>query len=549
MKFPRPLLLKKELHQNSLFYLFPLPFVLALAVLKITCAFAGLPWLIPLFSVGVPFTLAVAYGLQAFDIEEDQQTRDFLLVKPLSILRIVTEKYLIGLTILLFWAVTFWWLCGSSYFELPQALSVGSWAGWLILAGIILTYSCSFLAGLWIQGPKKLLAVLLLTPLMLGWAFLAWSSWATFFLHNFTLQQTSWVIPLFLIVIAFAVSGSIILLTFQTVIWLLQQRPSLRETPGLTCSILPPVLLLLLGLLLNLALAVPLRISNFIGAELFGLEKPAFWTLEGAWNPRNNLLAVSGPNYRIALASLGKTPKVLYQSDTEKKGIIPVLAWSPRGDLLAFEEDGKIYLLNTREKQKPVWVGNGTNPCWSQTGEALLFASAESYTTEAPTKEHSILLFHQVFYHVDIKTGIVRPYLEFDAVGNHWTWDDANDAIWYVSPAGELVRVTLKEGFSFHPVPGVPSGRPIIYARFYRVNHPSPKFIVTLYYLNQNKRQHVDVYFYLLDPVKAMIKPLHHESGLNLTTLILHPQTGTYLLGRNGAFTKRQIPKFREVLQ
>ena len=39
--------------------------------------------------------------------------------------------------------------------------------------------------------------------------------------------------------------------------------------------------------------------------------------------------------------------------------------------------------------------------------------------------------------------------------------DDAND-IWYVSPAGELVRVTLKEGFSFHPSRSL---RPAYYLR------------------------------------------------------------------------------------
>ena len=116
----------------------------------------------------------------------------------------------------------------------------------------------------------------------------------------------------------------------------------------------------------------------------------------GVPEPQEQSPAVSGPT----TGSLWLLSVKHQRSSTKghrEKGNNTCFSLSPWGDLLPFEEDGKIHSLNTRES-KPVWVGNGTNPRWSQTGEALLFASAESYPTEAPTKEHSIL-FHQVFYY------------------------------------------------------------------------------------------------------------------------------------------------------
>lgn len=546
MTRPQLLLWKKELRQNSLFYLFPLPFIIALAFLKLTGAATGLSWLVPVFSVAIPFTLAVAYGLQAFDIEEDKQTRDFLLAKPLSIWRIVLEKYLIGIMVLFFWNSLFWWLTPSDLFQFPQTESVGSWSGWLIIAGVLLTYSCSFLTGLGVHGPKKLLAVLLTAPLTLAWAFLSWSSWTTILLHNFTLRQTPGLTPALVLIFALAVCSSLVFVMISAAAWLLQQRPSFREHRGLTAAIFPPIILLLTGLLLNITVATPLRTSSLIGLELFGLEKSAFWALEGDWNPKNNLLAVSGPNYRIGLADPGQKPEVLYQSNSKNQGIIHAPTWSPNGNYLAFEEEGKIYVLNAHEKSAPIWIGDGTNPCWDHLGNALLFLSAESHAKQIQTEYGPLLIFHQLYYRADLKTSMVRPHLEFDAEGNHWTWDDTKDTIWYVSPAGKLISANLN-GVSSHPILNTPSDQRLIYAKFYRINHASPKFIVTLYYINQNK-QHIDVYFHLLDPDKPVITPLHKELGLDLTTLIFHPQTGSYLIGKNGAFTKRQIPKYGEVI-
>ena len=94
-------LFSKEFRQNLIIYLVPYFCLLLFYFLRISQTNLIANNWINILVLTVPVALAGAYGLQAFDMEEDGQTRDFLLTKPLSVKQIINAKFIIGLTVLI----------------------------------------------------------------------------------------------------------------------------------------------------------------------------------------------------------------------------------------------------------------------------------------------------------------------------------------------------------------------------------------------------------------------------------------------------------------
>ena len=85
-------LLKKEFRQNYLIYIIPIVIWFGLYLVKfqqmglITATWQNI------LAIAVPIALAISYGLQSFDLEENGQTRDFLLTRPLAVSEIIHAK-------------------------------------------------------------------------------------------------------------------------------------------------------------------------------------------------------------------------------------------------------------------------------------------------------------------------------------------------------------------------------------------------------------------------------------------------------------------------
>ncbi|MGE5598718.1 MAG: hypothetical protein ACM3XS_05005, partial [Bacteroidota bacterium] len=332
-------LVRKELRQNALVYLAPAVFWLPLIYLRLQGALRDLPaWLDSVVVLAVPLTLAVAFGLQAFDIEVDRQTRDFLLVKPLSARRIAAEKYLLGLVVLFGWIFLFLWVYDPSYLEWPKPLPVSTWLAGLSFLWAVVAYGLSFYVGLAVPGPKKLLAAAVAGALGICWAFFAWSSWNTFFMHRPALAINPGLRQDLFFAAGLAVLFVSIGACKQAAVWFLRGRPRLRlGRPPLLYPVLALVFLAV-GLILNLYPAPPLRAAGFLGLELFNLE-PSFWCASGAWRPGAMELAVAGPDGALGLARLGRKPRVILARGTGENKPLEDLAWSPDGRYLAYCRD------------------------------------------------------------------------------------------------------------------------------------------------------------------------------------------------------------------
>ncbi len=94
-------LAQKEIRQNAVLFFLPVGLYLLLVAARFFPA-VGLPQrYLDLLATALPAALAAAFGLQAFDAEENTQTKDFLLTKPVSSGEIVAAKYLVGLVLIL----------------------------------------------------------------------------------------------------------------------------------------------------------------------------------------------------------------------------------------------------------------------------------------------------------------------------------------------------------------------------------------------------------------------------------------------------------------
>ena len=543
----RPLLLKKEFQQNSLIYLFPLPFWFVLLFLRATNGLGALPdWLVMVFVYAVPLTLAVAYGLQAFDVEEDDQTRDFLLVKPLTISRVIGEKFTLGLLITLGWSILLVLSLKPSLFEWPKVFAVSSWVFGLLFIAITLTFGASFVAGVCVKGPQKLLVALVVTIGSLIWFLVTWSSLVTFILHNHFLSTYPWSVTtlFYLSGLIFAISA----LSFHLIItnWILQQRPQLREDRPFFTVLIIIVLCPLLSIGMNLCINTPIRGAYFVGAELFGLD-PSFWPIDGVWSPDGTCIAVSGSANRIGLARIGSKPELIYQGKQEGEKKVTDLTWSPDSKNLAFCEAGQIYILNLKDKKR-IWVGSGSSPFWSVSSDELVFTHESSARTELETSHGKIPIHNIVIFRADLTTGTVSPYTDIKSDGFNWAWNSLNEDIYIVSPYGQLYIYSENSTIPL-PLPEFDNNERIFLTQ-YAFDPDRNEYKLTVFSMPPSgNREAISAYYYSFDYLTSQLKLIHKIPRFSYSGLILNHKNGDVLYNLNTTYIHEQIPGYREESQ
>lgn len=545
VRLPTLLLYKKEIQQNAILYFLPAPFAIALIYLKILGeAFPA--WMGSVLGLAVPFTLAVAYGLQGFDVEEDAQTRDFLLAKPLSLSRIVGEKFILGLGILLCWvAISIWG--ATAFLSWPSIFNIYSWIPGLVILGSIIVYSASFFTGLWISGPKKLLAASAVSLIGLCWGFFIFSSMATFIVHVDALASMPFVQEFLLYLTGIIIVATFVFLHVTLAIWYLLQRPQLNEYARLGQSIGLAVFIPVFTVVLNFAAQPSLRSSYFYGFELLGLETP-FWVYDGAWHPSGNQIALIGDHNQIGLARLGEKPRLIFSGPKEKKDSLKDLSWSPDGKRLAYVLKNQIYYMDIKDK-KPIWIGEGFSPCWSRRSDAILFARENIAPQKKRTPMGEITIHTVDFYKADFRTYRVEPKLRIQSLDTYWTWDSIRDIVYFTDPYGGI-HVYTGDKIVDIALPSFPRGREIAFWSRYYSNTKNPnQMLLSLFSMSTgDKARHKCNYrIYRIDLIKKQSTLVSQRLQVDLANLILEPNSGTALWSHGSTYKKDNVYTTKEV--
>ncbi len=362
-------LLQKELKQNIVIYLFPF---LCLGIIVI-CNKVLNGWLDPkwaqILAGAIPLSLAGAYGLQAFDLEENNQTKDFLLTKPLSISQIIQSKYFSGLLFLLP-AVYFWSLTLTPKvvrFPILSDFSSFFFSGLLILTWLV--YTTSFTVGLYIKGPLKLLGALLTIPFVASWFGLAWFQAIAWLLINFSAppQRTEGLLLLILIT-------SILIIFFSNLAHFLNtQRLQTFKIQFTKRTLVDLSLLFILPLfftIINQASRPAIRPFNSIMTTIFSNEN-WFLASEGSKQPHGELYLFRNQSGQLGLGKLSQKPQLIYPGIKTKNNTITELHWAPDGKSFTFNENGQVKIYSLRTK-KTTTLNNGKMGLWADDSKQLL---------------------------------------------------------------------------------------------------------------------------------------------------------------------------------
>ncbi|MGE5550430.1 MAG: TolB family protein [Bacteroidota bacterium] len=526
-------LLRKEFRQNLLVYLTPLPILFLVLFLRARGDFADPEsWLYTVFTLAVPLTLAVAFGLQAFDIEVNAQTRDFLLVKPLSTGRIVREKFGLGWLILIFWTAAFNLAVDPTYLSWAAPMPVSTWLGAIIFCWATLVYGASYLVGLLVPGPKKMLLASLVGAAAVAWHFLTWSSWTTFLVHRSFFISRSAMLTMLFYALGMAAFAAIMGLLLTLTAWFLRGRPALGRNRVFRFSLLTAFFLLLTGLVADFGFPAPIRAADFLGLELFDLEQP-FWTNAGAWRPDGKMLAVAGPDGALGLAAPGGKPRLIYKGQAAEGLTIEDLSWSPDGKKLAFSYDGAVYVLRLGEEQ-PVLLGQGSSPCWARTSDAVLYTEASSPWRERRNGA-TITLYRLNLRKADLASGRSAPFAQLVVQGTTWYWDSATNDFMFVDIFGQ---VHVLRGGADQPVPLPGLHGSVSWHRFHPLPGKDDRYLIAVISLIGLDREEYDVHCYEFDARTLRVDYLRKLPGQRLTNLILDPATGSCLIGHNGVYRR-----------
>jgi len=371
-------LLQKELQQNMVIYLIPF---LCLGIIWVLNAILT-NWLEPkwaqILAGAIPLALAGAYGLQAFDLEENNQTKDFLLTRPLSIAQIISSKYLCGLILLLPLAYLWSFALTPQVVRFPSLTNFSSFffVGLLILTWLI--YTTSFTVGLYIKGSLKLLGALLLIPFIATWFGVSWFQGIAWLIINFSAPHET-VRSLLLFVL---ITASLIIFLTTLANFLSSQK---LQTLPLTFS-KKTLIYLILSICLPLFLSIINQISHpairpftSLMTTIFGNES-WFLASEGSAQPNGDLYLFRNQLGQLGLGKLFQKPQLIYQGVKTKNNEITELHWSLDGKCFSFNENGqvKVYSLTTK---KATPLAPGKMGLWSNNSQQLLLVKELSSQT------------------------------------------------------------------------------------------------------------------------------------------------------------------------
>lgn len=363
-------LFQKELRQNAFIYLFPLFIIIpALAFQKVLTQLLPETWARN-FGVAIPIALAFSYALQAFDLEENGQTRDFLLTRPVAGSQIILAKFFSGLLVLIPLTVLWQSALIPDLIQWPDWLNIPSFSFLVYLLVVVNVYSISFTVGAWVKGPKKLLAAIFLSILGTAWFCYGWFQFLTL------LYQTpaSGGLPFLLLLLIFTI-GLLALIVKGLLVSIHNNFLSYSFTQQVS-EVKKYFLLLLIPLGINIVnhfYSPEIRPFKSLLACLNGSEEP-FFAVDICRQPQGALYALTDVRGRLGIAKRGETPIVIYQGEKDAGNLLSRLLWSPNGDQILFNENGNIKLLSLSQKE-PLFLAQGDLAFWSENSEFILIAT------------------------------------------------------------------------------------------------------------------------------------------------------------------------------
>lgn len=540
-------LAKKELKQNALLYLLPYLCGLVLIILDWRhLAFLSEEWQ-NILALILPVAIAGAYGLQSFDLEENGQTRDFLLTKPFTAQQIIKIKYFTGLAVLL--PIAFLWIL----LLLPDSLMIptlSDWSSfwWVTLFLLVITvYTQSFTAAIFIRGPLKIMAAIGTSFLMGFWFFYSWSEGITIL---YWFEPFHHPIGSLIILCGFSVALVLFQITMaqNTAYWNLAQLPNsyFRKKLLIYLIILPLIPVLLTGITACCQPAI--KPFDQLFTSLF-TSRPWFITLEGAKQPGGHLYAYINTTGKLALGKLNQMPQIVYNGSKASSQPLTNLTWSPNGQKILFREGTylKLFELSSGKTQSLI---EGNFGLWSADSTHLL--AVEILKSEPQYSEWG--QYNQTQYLlslVDLDDNSVEATVELNSSGSSLAWDSVSNRLLTVDIAGTLVAINLNNNtVSAVPIYETQMKEQIIYSKFEHAGSGKNQFYLTVFSMGIQKPDAVQekkysIRSYLLNPDTNTIKPLFHLSGVRYRDIIHTHRPDQLLIRRNnlGIYEKITVPQ------
>ncbi len=432
-------LFKKELRQNAFIYLFPLLMIMgAFTFQKILAQLLSGTWA-QNFAIAIPVSLAFSYALQAFDLEENGQTRDFLLTKPVAVSQIIISKFFSGLIALLPLTVLWQLALVPDLIQWPDLFNIASFSFSTYLLLVIVVYSFSFTVSAWVKGPKKLLAAIFVSILGTTWFFYGWLQFLTL---------------LYLTPVDGGVSFILAILTFTFILLVLICKALLviihanlfnHSLRRLISGIKIYFLLLLIPVMINIVNHInrpEIRPFQSIAACLNGSEEP-FFAVDICKQPQGDLYALTDVRGRLGIARRGETPTLIYQGEKGDGNLLSKLLWSPNGEKILFNENGIIKVLSLSQKE-PLPLTKGDLAFWSADSEVLLVA-AEATPTQAA--DNSLPFNHYRLSYVSVATKeLYQLQGNLSFPGSSMFWHPSLNTVTAVTDLWQIAFMNLNNG-------------------------------------------------------------------------------------------------------
>lgn len=439
---PSIILFRKELRQNGFIYLFPfIVIITALIFQKILSQLLSITWA-KNFAVAIPIALAFTYALQAFDLEENNQTRDFLMTKPVAVSRIIAIKFFTGLIVLLPLTVLWQLALVPGLIRWPDLFNSNSFWFLAYLLFVLVVYSISFTVAAWIKGPKKLLAAIFASTLGVIWFFYGWLEFLTQIYLTYFKES-----PLILVVILFVsfVPPAFLIKCLLVIINGLFLNHSLSDIVRRIKSYF--FLLLFFPLLFytaNLLHTPEIRPFNSLFACFSGSEEP-FFAVDIAKQPEGDLYALTDIRGRLGIAKRGQTPVVIYQGEKDDGNLLSKMIWSPDGAKIVFNENGVIKVLSLSQKE-PVSLINGDLAFWSPDSKLLLTAKKVNSIYDPAAGYRVPYNFYRLSY-ISLDTKAVYEFKENLSIpGSSIFWHSSRNIILAITDLWEIAIMNLNEG-------------------------------------------------------------------------------------------------------
>lgn len=531
-------LFQKEIRQNAVIYGVPALLLIAAVILqKQVNQIISLEWLKNM-AITIPFALAFSYGLQSFDLEENGQTRDFLLTKPLSVRQIMAAKFFTGLSVLI--PLTFCW----HMVLVPQKMlwpNMDNFFSFWFLAylfGTVITYTACFITGILVKGPKKILVGILAICVSVTLFYQMWFEFIT--MVYFEQTALSHFIAIFLLIIPF---------TLAVLIYFIKTA---HQTAGNYLMNLPLKYLLFdLRWFLVVIVAVPLGLWSYnqfkkpvitpfksLMSVIF-FDEPWFKVSTGEKQSMGELFAVVSTGGQLALVKPGEKPVTLYDGEKEAGNLLINPTWSSQGTHLAFSENGQIKVLPVKEN-KPVSLIPGDQAFWSHDDRYLLVAQKTNETKQSH-QGLPITLRSYKLTHIDLLKNIAYPQnglLTFP--GHSLAWVMPENQIIAVDDLWTLSLMDLSNGRinSFKVVPQKKPNGPVIFTQIVPENRDK-SWIIAYFSINRLRleEKQYDLHLFRFHLPNKTITVLNSFEGMSYRQMIIDPLKHELLASHgNGVF-------------